>query len=225
MTEAIESLFIYVAIYISLLPILFFFWKYKSLRNSLPLKIVAAYCACEFVTNYTSLWVPVSQIRNLYSIFTALEYGLFAFLFFLFIANTKAKKGIYLISFGFYLFWCLYRIFGKYRVLDSIPIGVETILILLMAFWYLFEQMDKVTDGFIYNRYHFWIACAIMLYLAGSFFCYIFANQVDKSIINIFWMFTNIFTTIKCSFFLVAMLVAVDNRRNGKVGRLNQLSF
>jgi hypothetical protein len=67
----------------------------------------------------------------------------------------------------------------------------------------------------IYNRYHFWIVCAFMIYLSGSFFIYIFANQVDQNTLNIYWMFTNVFTILKNVFFSISILVFRKRTRHG----------
>ena len=45
-----------------------------------------------------------------------------------------------------------------------------------------------------------------MIYLAGSFFIYVFAKQVDKEILNQYWFLTNVFYIIKNIFFAIGIL-------------------
>lgn len=210
MAETIENLFIYIATYSPLLPIaifLVFFSSNKLVGKNRILLLITTYSLIEFSVNFTTFWVSAKFTKIMYSFFTAIEYGFFVCVLFSLIRDKLSQKILIFSSAGFYVFWTLYKIFGRYRVLDSIPIGVETILILLFAFRYLYEQMDKVEDGFIYNRFPFWIVAGIMLYLAGSFFCYLFANQVDAKTRNVFWMFQNVFATLKCIFFATSILI------------------
>jgi hypothetical protein len=220
MTETIENLFLFISTYIPLLPIVAFLvlllsdtskWYERSFF------IVIAYSLSEFITNIISVGdITIQEYRLLYSTFTGVEYGLFAWIFFCFIKNKGARKALIMCSIAFYLFWIIYRIYGTYKVLDSIPIGVETIIILIFTFWYFFEQMDNVEEGFIYYKPNFWVVAGVMIYLAGSFFCYILANQVDSKTRNVYWMFTNMFATIKCTFFLVGILIFYSRARRKK---------
>jgi len=146
-------------------------------------------------------------MRVTYSTFTIAEYLLFAVCFYSLIHNRKFKSGILFFSVCFTLFAILYSIFVKYRVLDSIPIGIETILILIYTFYFLYEQMGSVSQTLIYNKFSFWIVVGILIYLAGSFFIYIFAAQVDQETRGHYWIFSNIFTIIKYIFFSLAMFI------------------
>lgn len=44
----------------------------------------------------------------------------------------------------------------------------------------------------------------MMIYLAGSFFIYIFANQLDQHILNQFWFLTNAFYCLMCMLFILS---------------------
>lgn len=210
MTETIESLFIYIATYSPALPVvlfLIFSLLFGQVSKNRILTLAIAYSTVEFLVNFTTFWVSAKFTRIMYSFFTAVEFTFFSYIFYLLIRDKFSRKVVVYLSIAFFVFWASYKILVRDKILDSIPIGVETILILLFCFRFLYEQMDKVEDGFIYNRFSFWIAAGIMLYLAGSFFCYLFANQVDVKTRNVFWMFQNIFATLKCIFISLSILV------------------
>ena len=209
MTETIENLFIYIATYIPLLSIIIFLVFYTRIKNILLFKVVFFYSIIELLTNIISLYASYKTIYQVYSFFTAAEYGLFAYGLFTTLKKASFKKVVIALSIGFAFFWFSYKFFSKrgFVGLDSIPIGVETILILAFAFCYLYEQMDSTSQTLIYNQYHFWITTGIMLYLAGSFFIYIFLNNVDQKTAAIYWMFTNIFTCIKHILFAISIFV------------------
>ncbi len=98
--------------------------------------------------------------------------------------------------------------------IDSVPIGIETILILIYSFYYFYEQINDTSNLFIYITYQFWIVIGIMIYLAGSFFIYIFANHVDRQTLNQYWFLTNVFYVIKNILFVVAILIHVKQSKN-----------
>ncbi|MCW3074448.1 MAG: hypothetical protein JWP69_1517 [Flaviaesturariibacter sp.] len=212
MTKTIENLFIYTAVYSALLPFLLFFLFYIKTKQQGLLQIVILYSFIEFITNFTSFYLSVSVIRILYSAFTVIEYLLFAYCFYTLIKSPFIRKGIIYASLLYFIFAIFYFLLTKYKTLDSVPIGVETVLILIYAFYNLYEEMDSPSQILIYNKYQFWIVGGIIMYLAGCFFIYIFANQVDAATFRQYWMFTNIFTTLKNVLFSISILVFLKQR-------------
>ncbi|MDB5196305.1 MAG: hypothetical protein JWP88_676 [Flaviaesturariibacter sp.] len=220
MTKTIENLFVYCAIYSSLIPAILFLAFFKKAKNSILITVVSVYVLVEFVTNVVTAFLPLSVVKVLYSGFTIVEYLLFAICFYLLIKSSLIKKGIVVLSSLFFVFAIFYFIFTKYKTLDSIPIGIETLLILTYAFYYLYEEMNNPSQILIYNKYSFWIVGGIMIYLAGSFFIYVFANQVDAKTFRQYWMFTNIFTILKNIFFSISILVFLKLSKEVRVKNL-----
>jgi hypothetical protein len=99
-------------------------------------------------------------------------------------------------------------------IIDSIPIGIETIIVLTFSFYYLYEQMRKTTTIFIYNTYQFWIVLGMVLYLAGSFFIYIFGNYVSIAELRKFWVITNFFSILRSVFFTIAIIQHAKPTKN-----------
>lgn len=209
MTKTIENLFNYLAFYSHFLPVLFFLFLFNKSRSIRALWIVVAYDLYNYLTDIVILHVyhQYTQVF-IYSSFTLIEYLLFTGALYLFIGNEKFKNWILALSIGFTIFIIIYNSTTKLRGIDSIPIGVETILIFIFAFYYLYEQMQDTANSFIYTRYPFWIVLGMMLYLSGSFFIYIYTSQLvyDKTIAH-YWVFINIFSILKNIFFTIAILV------------------
>lgn len=76
----------------------------------------------------------------------------------------------------------------------------------------MYEQMNDTENSFIYNRYHFWIVIGIMLYLAGSFFIYIFADQVNNKTIDQYWFLTHVFYILKNVMITISLILLVNQR-------------
>jgi len=65
----------------------------------------------------------------------------------------------------------------------------------------------------------FWIILGFLVYLAGSFFIYTFADQIGKSGLHGYWFVTFIFNAIKNIFFSIAF-----SRREAKDKSSSSLS-
>lgn len=122
-----------------------------------------------------------------------------------------------LLSILFAIFIVLYTIFAKIRQLDSVSIGIESILILGYSFFFLYELINSPKLLFITSDYRFWIVFGMILYLAGSFFMYIYAEQI-KSIAEItkFWFLTWVFYSLKALLFSIGIFIFYRQPRDFK---------
>lgn len=138
--------------------------------------------------------------------YTFLEYSFFALLFWLIIKNRRFKTIIGVFSLGFFSFLVFYYYNSKLARLDSIPIGIETILTLIYISYFFYESFKTSVDTYIYNHPGFWISIGILLYLGGSFFFYILINDLPKDQIEAFGNMTFIAEIIKNILFCIAII-------------------
>jgi hypothetical protein len=108
--------------------------------------------------------------------------------------------------------------------LDSVPIGIETISIFIFAFFYFFEQLNDTESLFVYSKPSFWAIIGVILYLAGSFFVYISANQIDSKDLGKYWIITNISSIMKNVLFCVTIYIQTNQNINKKFKSYNLLS-
>lgn len=207
-TKSIENLFNDLASYSAFLPILFFFLFFIKSRSQKLLWIIIIYCLYTYLTDLGLLYLTNRPSRVfLYSSFTFFEFAFFSTALYFIIKNSGFKKIILITSIIFAIFLIFYNLSANVVGIDSIPIGVEGILILIFSFYYLYEQMKDTEILFIYSNYTFWIVIGMMLYLAGSFFIYIYASQLPDDQVAHYWVFTNIFSIIKNIFFTIAIII------------------
>jgi hypothetical protein len=227
MAKTIGDLFVFIAIYSCALFLLFFFLNFKYAKTQIVLKVVAIYLSYEFLTDQiaTQFYNSSKIIFFLYSLFTIIELSLFGFCFYHLIKNKAVKKTIPAIATLFTFFAITYFLTTSKKVIDTIPIGVETLIIISYSCYYLYEQVsDLTTTNFIYDRYSFWIVSAMLMYLAGSSFIYIFANQVDQQTRTEYWIFINVFVIIKKLLFAIGLLVFLKRQKTSLRSR-NGLSL
>lgn len=165
------------------------------------------YVLLNFIINYL---VAITNATNalLYEGLTLMEYLLFALFVYVLLKSSKFKLAIIIVSIVYVAFYVIYSLLHKASFLAvSVPIGVETIFILIFSFYYLYEQMNDTFTLFIYTKPAFWIILGIILYLAGSFFVYIFASYLSKADLAKFWIITNLFSILKNIFFCIAIWI------------------
>ena len=93
-----------------------------------------------------------------------------------------------------------------FRRLDTVPIGIETIIIFLLVFMFFYEQFKNVKEKSLHANYFFWIAIGIMIYLGGTFFFNILANHMNKEDLLVYWTFSYFADILKNLFFTIAII-------------------
>jgi hypothetical protein len=232
-TKTIENLFIYLAIYSDLLPVLIFFLFLKRIKKEKSAEwIIISYLLFDFLINIALLYyvIPYKYHNRTYPVATFFESLFFAYFFYLVVKKNKLRKAIVATSIILSLTSLIYYFYTYYYTdiplkrsvyLDSVPIAIETIAIFLFSFFYFFEQINDTENLFVYNQPSFWNVLGILIYLAGSFFVYISANSISLKQLLQYWMITNIASIIKNIFFVIAILLTVNQTLNKKPLRKN----
>jgi hypothetical protein len=219
MTKTIEDLFFYGVFAADLFVIFQIVLFVRPISFTKVLWLISVYCFLNSLSNIITTYYSPNSSFIILVLFTTIEYIIFALIFSLIIENKLFKKIILVLSILFLVFTIINIPFGRNKSFDSLSIGIETIFIMIYAFYYLYEQMNNLTDSFIYNRYHFWVAIGILIYLGGSFFIYIFADKVDSHILDDYWFLTYVFYIIKNIFFAIGIsnLISVKKKENKKI--------
>ncbi len=141
----------------------------------------------------------------------------FIFQIIYFVANDKKILGSIPMHIQNFIKW--FGIYHNKKNFDSIPIGVETILIFIFIFFFLYEQLKDVKDLPIYSHYFFWISIGLFIYLGGSFFIYIYANTLSRQETDQYWFFTYVVEIIKNLLFTAAVVIYSKNPNKTSVNR------
>jgi len=163
-----------------LLPLCFILIKGKFKHRILALLVL--YGTLFFGVLFIFQSLPQNFLNNYFlGFYTLLEYSFFAYFFWFSIQSKRFRKIIIIISILFGLYQFFYITSVNFIRLDSISIGIETILVFIYIFYFFYEFSKNTKDVFIYNHYGFWLAVGIMIYLGGSFFFYILINSLTES--------------------------------------------
>ncbi len=206
--QDIEKLFLYILTYsYLLLPIVFLLLKNK--RGNSP-KVVAIYgalfFALLFLANPYNSFISRPYLRLFQLFYTFCEYFFFTYLILQNISGRRFKIFIITCSAIFVGFLILEYTAKKSGHLDSIPVGIESILIFVYISFYFYQNFKNSNSDYIYNDPFFWLCIGMLIYLGGTFFFNILVNHVDETQIDKYWFLTYIADIIKNIFFSISLL-------------------
>jgi hypothetical protein len=206
--QIIENLLYILLQYLFLVPPVLYLVFYKTLGKELKIITLICYCVSVFTFFQIEESVP-SKFR--YALFTLIEYGFFSTLIYQHLGQKKHKAILLILSVAFLIFHTAYFFYGHKRRIDSIPIGIESILVFVHIILFLSEQIKNTGEKPIYSNYFFWISVGIIIYLGGSFFIYILANTISYSELEKYWPFTYVVEIIKNILIIISIFIYVKN--------------
>ena len=170
-----------------------------------------------FFSLLTLSFYNVIRITSFYnSLYTFLEYFFLTAILWNNIAIKKLRVVILICSLLFVLAQILtYTISDSDW--DSIPIGIESILVFVYVIFFFYQNFRNNYDQFIYDHHCFWLSIGMMIYLGGTFFFNLLGNYIDHSDIDKYWFLTHIADIIKNIFFCVALIVYSRSNLHEKV--------
>lgn len=196
-------------VYFDLLPILVILIFAKKIKEW-PIWVIFIYCTYSFINNLVILYYVSHNIKvaKLLYFFTLFEYLLFSIILFQILKNRFIRK-IILFSSPIFAILCTYLIvWGKIRSFDSIQTAIECILIITFCLAYFYEQLIRPEIEFIYNSYKFWIIIALILYLAGSFFVFVFAADISQQERDKYWNILYVCGIVRNILFAIAVYIS-----------------
>ena len=158
----------------ALLPLALFFSIKKKTNGLWLLAIYLFYSILtDLVLNKLSLKYFQSEIYS-YRLFTIIEFFLLSIYLFKELISSNYRTFIKISSIIFSLFVVFDLATGTLNEFDSIPTGVESILILSSSVLLLYERIIKNED---YNVSSIWISIGLVLFFSGTFFLFILSES------------------------------------------------
>ena len=160
--------------------------------------------------------VPKKLLKAHAFVITFFEFFFFAF-YLRSIISKKIVRNVALFAIPiFAIFQIVYYYSAKKMIFDSIPSGIEAIVIISLTMYYFYEQFSASENIIASDKYQTWISLGIMIYLAGTFFFYLLANNMNKSEIIKYWFFTYIFETMKNLLFAYSIVSFYKTKKETK---------
>ncbi len=88
--------------------------------------------------------------------------------------------------------------------------GIKGVFTITLCIYFFYDQLKKTDSFLLYTTQTFWIVIAFLIYIAGTFFLYLLAqNQIhEKSFQNNYEIINSSFIIIKNILLCVAMTMA-----------------
>jgi hypothetical protein len=202
--KLLEDLFLYS----DLLPLLVILLLFKKIKEW-PIKVIFCYSLYSFINNQVLLFTSdPAKVSKLIYFFTLFEYLLFVTLIYLIIVSRKAKTFLIVAS-PVFAAVCLYFIFGaKLKAFDSVQTGIECIIIISFCLFYFYERLVSPQVINLFGSYQFWIILALLLYLSGAFFLFVFAVDLPDDERNGYWPILHVCGIIRNILFAIAVYLS-----------------
>ena len=84
---------------------------------------------------------------------------------------------------------------------------------LLLIIYYYYEQIILINSAFIYAEATFWIVTAYFIYIAGTFFLYLYIPSLNDVEQEQYYVLNYIFTIIRTVLICVATFVKPGNSK------------
>jgi hypothetical protein len=150
----------------------------------------------KFQIQAENIFKPLTQLLNIY----------FSHTYYLKTLRIENKALYRYPIFLFIVFQVIYVQLGTIIKLDTIPIGIETILIVFYIIVFL-SELAKNMETSIFRNYCFWISIGILIYLCGSFFFYILIDSLSREEVLAFGKMTYIVEIIKNVLFGISLII------------------
>lgn len=191
------------------LPITLFFSVKRKTKGLWLISIYLFYSILtDLVLNKLSIKYFESEIYS-YRLFTIVEFLLLSIYLFIQLSNANFRNYIKFSSLIFFAF-VIFDVFTSNIIeFDSIPTGVESIIILSSSILVLYEKIIKNEE---YNISTIWISIGLVLFFSGTFFLFILSqsNFNDSS-------FSETYSYILASFKIISYIlftigIALENK-------------
>ena len=212
---AILKLIIYSGFFSHLLPLVFFL-LFKKNSHEKTLRVIffyILYCIINEVLGYYLHQIHFENTFIPFAVFTVVEFTFFCLFYHYAVTPGLMKKAILPIWICFLIFALIdFFLVNDMKGFDSITSGVGSILIILMCIYYLIEQIRGSNDLLVYSTTNFWVIITFLIYMSGTFFLYIMAENMINNIIFLrqYSIINSSFNILKNILLSIAMLMKTN---------------
>ena len=194
-----------------------FYFLFKFNKKNKALKVVLFYIIYCILNEATSFYLQSNRSQNtvlLFILFTVVEFSFFSFFIYIILPVSWIKRAIPFVAGGFIVFALSdYFFFTETNQFDSIAIGIESIIILILCISYLFIQIKGANSLLIYSTFNFWVVIAFLIYFSGTFFLYLMTDRMmsSPSFQKLYLIINISFNIIKNILLCVAMTMKLNH--------------
>jgi len=206
------GVFQFLSIFSPLLPIIFFilFRPNKSVKE---LWVVFFYAIFSFLEDILIFRYISREDTNLaFLVVTLIDYLFVSIILRLLLKSRPMKVALTVISILFVSYGIILFRFSTNTNSYTTTSPIESIIVIIFCIRYLFEQLNKSEEFFVYSTPGFWLVLGFLIFASGTLFLYIF-RTIDFEEARKWWVINNTCNIILNFFIALAILI---NHRNSK---------
>ena len=216
--QVIEKLFLHILTFSFLLiPLTYLFFRSKRRSDLIIVVYGILFFFLLYLINPDHRYIPKPYLQIYQTFYTFCEYLFFTYLLFQNITINKFKIIILTFTVLFISFLIYDYSINKVNKLDSIPVGIETILIFIYISFFFYQNFKNTNEEYIYIQPCFWVSIGMLIYLGGTFFFNILVNHIDKTQVAKYWFLTYIADIFKNLLFCISIIVSVRSYHKEKL--------
>jgi hypothetical protein len=208
------GVFRYLSILSPVLPI-FFFMLFKPNKSVRELWVIFFYVIFSFLEDIFLFIIHLNSKRpnlDFLLLFTLIDYAFVFAIFQLLLTSKVLKTVLTVISLLFAAYSVLLFLFANNTNAYTTTSPIESIIVLIFCIFFLFEQLNKPEELFVYSSPGFWVVLGFLVFASGTLFLDIF-RIIDFAEAQKWWVINNM-----CNIFLNCLiaLAFIINYRNAK---------
>lgn len=200
-----------------------FYFIFKRKDKGKSLKVILFYIIYCILNEVLLIFLSHLRSRDtifiIFSSFNVIEFSFFCFFYWYALPKSLIRNIILIL-------WILFLMFSttdffyinRERNFDSFTSGVENILIILLCIYYLIVHLKENYNLSIYSTFDFWVIIAFLIYLSGTFFLYIIAQNMlnDRKFLIQYNIINAVFNILKDILLAIAMLMKPTDETKGR---------
>lgn len=200
-------------VYTEVLPVIFYL-VFRKRMNDKGLRVVFFLLAITFMFDLYGLY-RISEHKNnflAYNLNLLIEATCLYIFFYHIFKNILLKRIILSTGVCFILYWVFKFIrVGGTKIYLSPCVTFENISILAFAIYYYYEQVIKINTTSIFSQPAFWVVTAYLIYIAGTFFLYLYFPSLSLYEREKYYVLNYAFVVIRTILLSIAMFMKSDD--------------
>ncbi len=194
-------------IFLSYILCIIFFFGFFPEKPQKELWIIFIYIIYSFLSDVIHTRLLGGKYAFLgSSLFTIGELIIISYYFYTVIKAPILKKCILAASSIITIYLFVIFIQSDKKNFDSFSASLESITFIIFCLLYFYEQINRQDQYFIYSSPNFFIVLGIMIYMSGTLFLFVMANNFSEGERNRYWVINDVSNIITNVSFSIAFL-------------------
>ncbi len=196
-----------ISVFSEILPVIFYL-SYKKRIYDKGLQVIFFLILLSFISDLYGIYAILQQKGNFifYNTFILIETLSLYYFFSTIIKSTFIKKIIFFLEAAFTFIWLWLLLKNGKNVYFTNCLNIENISVLALIIYYYYEQVIVLNNPSGFPA-RFWVVTAYFIYIAGTFFLFLYLPSLDTADQEKYYFINYLFTIIRTILLSIAMCI------------------